>query len=114
MAISSSQADSVSAPAPAPGRPTLTVAVIGSARLTPPDPRCELAEKTGAAIAARGWTLMTGGYGGLMEVAARAAAEAGGTVTAADGRPFDPFRPDVLATNGRLHAELLAVLASEQ
>ena len=71
MAISSSPAD----------LPTgLTVAVIGSARLTPPDPRCVLAEQTGAAIAAAGWTVMTGGYGGLMEVASRAAAEAGGTV----------------------------------
>jgi myo-inositol-1(or 4)-monophosphatase len=37
-------------------------------------------------------------------------AEAGGTVTTADGLPFDPFRPDLLATNGRLHAELLGVL----
>ena len=38
-------------------------------------------------------------------------AEAGGTLTTADGQPFDPFRPDILATNGRFHAELLAVLA---
>jgi len=37
-------------------------------------------------------------------------AEAGGTLTTADGQPFDPFRPDVLATNGRIHAELLRVL----
>ena len=99
MAISSSQADSVSAPAPAPapGGPAgsaLTVAVIGSARLTPPDPRCELAEKTGAAIAARGWTLMTGGYGGLMEVAARAAAEAGGTVIGLPMRGWSALTPN--------------------
>ncbi len=58
----------------------LTVAVIGSARLSPPDPRCALAEQIGAAIAAKGWTMMTGGYGGLMAVASRAAAEAGGKV----------------------------------
>jgi len=58
----------------------LTVAVIGSARLSPPDPRCALAEQIGAAIAARGWTIMTGGYGGVMAVASRAAAEAGGKV----------------------------------
>ena len=38
-------------------------------------------------------------------------AEAGGTVTAIDGRPFDPYRPDLLATNGRFHDELLGVLA---
>ena len=33
-------------------------------------------------------------------------AEAGGKVTAADGGPFDPFRSDILATNGRVHDEL--------
>ena len=37
-------------------------------------------------------------------------AEAGGAVATADGRPFDPFRPDMLATNGHIHAELLGVL----
>jgi uncharacterized protein (TIGR00725 family) len=57
-----------------------TVAVIGSARLSPPDPRCLPAEQIGAAIAAEGWTVMTGGYGGLMEVTSRAAAQAGGRV----------------------------------
>ena len=39
-----------------------------------------LAEQIGAAIAASGWTVMTGGYGGLMAIASRAAAEAGGNV----------------------------------
>ena len=58
----------------------MTVGVIGSARLEPPDPRCALAERTGAAIAARGWTVVTGGYGGLMAAASRGAAEAGGRV----------------------------------
>ena len=36
--------------------------------------------------------------------------EAGGALTAADGKPFDPFRPDLIATNGRFHGELLRVL----
>jgi len=58
----------------------LVVAVIGSARLSPPDPRCALAEQLGAAIAAKRWATMTGGYGGLMAVASQAAAEAGGKV----------------------------------
>jgi myo-inositol-1(or 4)-monophosphatase len=40
-------------------------------------------------------------------------AEAGGTLTTADGKPFDPFRPDLLATNGRFHGELLNVLAAD-
>lgn len=38
--------------------------------------------------------------------------EAGGTVTTIDGAAFDPFRPDVLATNGPIHAELLRVLSA--
>ncbi|HSQ54789.1 MAG TPA: inositol monophosphatase family protein [Gemmata sp.] len=36
--------------------------------------------------------------------------EAGGHLTTADGRPLDPFRPDLLVTNGRFQNELLAVL----
>jgi uncharacterized protein (TIGR00725 family) len=74
------QARAVLAVDPGTALSELTVAVIGSARLSPPDPRCALAEQIGAAIAAQGWTLMTGGYGGLMAVASRAAAEAGGHV----------------------------------
>jgi len=88
VAISSSLAD------PVPTRPALTVAVIGSARLTPPDPRCVLAEQTGAAIAARGWAVMTGGYGGLMEVTSRAAAEAGGTVIGLPMRGWTALTPN--------------------
>jgi myo-inositol-1(or 4)-monophosphatase len=38
-------------------------------------------------------------------------AEAGGTLTAADGAPFDPFRMDILATNGLIHEELRRALA---
>lgn len=37
--------------------------------------------------------------------------EAGGKVDCADGSASDPFRPDSLATNGHLHAELLEIIA---
>lgn len=37
-------------------------------------------------------------------------AEAGGTVTAFEGRPFDVHRPEVVASNGRIHGEMLDVL----
>jgi myo-inositol-1(or 4)-monophosphatase len=40
--------------------------------------------------------------------------EAGGTVTTSDGLPFDPFRPDLLATNGTIHSELLAILTGRE
>jgi uncharacterized protein (TIGR00725 family) len=72
----------------------LCVGVVGSARLEPPDPRCALAEQTGAAIAAQGWTMITGGYGGLMEVASRAAAEAGGRVIGLPMRGWDNLTPN--------------------
>lgn len=36
--------------------------------------------------------------------------EAGGTVSDFRGRPFDPFGEECLATNGRLHGEMMAVL----
>jgi myo-inositol-1(or 4)-monophosphatase len=39
-------------------------------------------------------------------------AEAGGMLTTTDGNPFDPFRPDLIATNGRFHGELLGVLTT--
>ena len=37
--------------------------------------------------------------------------EAGGRVDLTDGGRYDPFRPDIVATNGRIQAEFLAVLA---
>jgi len=77
-----------------PAEASRTVAVIGSARLSPPDPRCRPAEQIGAAIAAQGWTVLTGGYGGLMEVASRAAAEAGGRVIGLPMRGWTALTPN--------------------
>jgi myo-inositol-1(or 4)-monophosphatase len=37
-------------------------------------------------------------------------AEAGGVVTALDGSAFDPYVGSVLASNGRMHQELIDVL----
>lgn len=37
-------------------------------------------------------------------------AEAGGALSAADGQPFDPFRMDLIATNGKIQSELFAAL----
>jgi uncharacterized protein (TIGR00725 family) len=64
------------------------------ARLTLPDPRCELAEQIGAAIAAQGWAVMTGGYGGLMEVTSHATAEAGGRVIGLPMRGWTALTPN--------------------
>ena len=38
------------------------------------------------------------------------AAEAGGTVTHWDGRPFQSRRDDLVASNGRIHSEMLGVI----
>ena len=62
------------------GPPPRTVAVLGSARLGPQDPRWHEAQALGSALGAAGWTVMTGGYGGLMAATAQGAAEAGATV----------------------------------
>jgi len=40
--------------------------------------------------------------------------EAGGQVTQTNGSQLDPFLPDLLATNGHLHAEMLASLTSNR
>jgi uncharacterized protein (TIGR00725 family) len=81
-------------PAVAAGPEPLTVAVIGSARVEPPDPRCVPAERIGTAIAARGWITVTGGYGGLMAVTSRAAAERGGTVIGLPMRGWTGLTPN--------------------
>jgi uncharacterized protein (TIGR00730 family) len=57
---------------------TIEVAVIGSARLRPEDEAYQDAVRLGRALAGEGWTVVTGGYGGLMGATSSGAAEAGG------------------------------------
>jgi uncharacterized protein (TIGR00730 family) len=56
------------------------VTVFGSARLREPGDEYRLARVLGAALAARGLTIMTGGGPGLMEAVSRGARESGGRV----------------------------------
>jgi uncharacterized protein (TIGR00730 family) len=56
------------------------VSVFGAAFLEPGSAAEDLARRTGAAIARRGWSAATGGYGGTMAAVSRGAAEAGGHV----------------------------------
>ena len=61
------------------GRVGKAVAVFGSARPGPDDPRYAEARSLGSQFAAAGFAVITGGGPGLMEAANRGAAEAGGT-----------------------------------
>jgi uncharacterized protein (TIGR00730 family) len=54
------------------------VTVFGSARIKPDSPYYQLARNMGAAIAQLGFTVMTGGGGGIMEATNRGAKDAGG------------------------------------
>jgi uncharacterized protein (TIGR00730 family) len=67
-----------SSPAETPSRQAVEVGVIGSARITPDDERYADAERLGRALAGEGWTVVTGGYGGLMGATSGGAAAAGG------------------------------------
>src|SRR5262245_49773559 len=61
-------------------RGPVEVAVLGSASIREDDPRFEAARQLGGLLAAEGWTVVTGGYGGLMVAASRGARERGGNV----------------------------------
>ncbi|HEX6852651.1 MAG TPA: LOG family protein [Candidatus Polarisedimenticolaceae bacterium] len=55
-----------------------TVAVFGSSEPLEGDPIYEAARATGRLLAAAGFAVATGGYGGVMEAASRGASESGG------------------------------------
>ena len=58
------------------GRPAITV--FGSARVREDHPAYAAARRTGMLFAERGWAVVTGGGGGVMEAANRGAKEGGG------------------------------------
>jgi uncharacterized protein (TIGR00730 family) len=61
-----------------PGRGNRLVTVIGSAQIDEKDPRWDEAFDLGRQLANAGWTVVTGGYRGLMAAAARGAKSVGG------------------------------------
>jgi uncharacterized protein (TIGR00730 family) len=88
VATSSSRADG-----PGPAAP-VEVAVLGSARIVPGDRRYEDARRLGSLLAGAGWTVITGGYGGLMAAVARGAAETGGRTVGLPMRAWTHLTPD--------------------
>ncbi len=56
------------------------ISVFGAAKLPDQDPAYDWAVMVGRALAENGYTVMTGGYGGIMEAASEGAAKAQGHV----------------------------------
>jgi uncharacterized protein (TIGR00730 family) len=56
------------------------IAVFGSAKLAQSDPTIQQSYDIGKALAQAGYTVMTGGYGGVMEYVSQGASEVGGHV----------------------------------
>ena len=88
-----------------PPRPQRTVAVLGSARLGPDDPRWHEARALGAALGAQGWTVMTGGYGGLMAATAQGAHEAGAVVVGLPMTAWADLEPSAYVSELRWSAD---------
>jgi uncharacterized protein (TIGR00730 family) len=70
------------------------VAVLGSARLGPDDPAWSVADELGRRLAEAGFTVVSGGYGGLMAAVARAAREAGGHVVGLPMTAWEHLEPN--------------------
>ena len=71
-----------------------SVAVFGSSEPREGDPLYEDARRVGALLAAEGWRVVTGGYGGVMEGASRGAREAGGATLGVVCSVFRDRRPN--------------------
>jgi uncharacterized protein (TIGR00730 family) len=64
------------------------ITVFGSSRPHEVEPDYEEARQLGHALAVKGFTVCTGGYGGVMEAASRGAKEAGGSTLAITAKFF--------------------------
>lgn len=68
------------------------VAVFGSSDPAETDPDYAIARRVGELLARAGCTVITGGYGGVMEAASRGAREAGGEALGITTRALSPMR----------------------
>jgi uncharacterized protein (TIGR00725 family) len=68
--------------------------VLGSARVTAGDQRHDDARRLGSLLAGQGWTVVTGGYGGLMGATATGAAAAGGRTVGLPMTQWAHLTPD--------------------
>ena len=67
----------------------IKIAVFGSSQPNPGTEHYEDARQLGHALAEAGWTVVTGGYRGVMEAASRGAKEAGGSTIGVTTAFFD-------------------------
>jgi hypothetical protein len=72
----------------------LEVGVMGSARLTEDDERWLQAHELGELLAAAGFVVVTGGYGGLMAAVSRGAHEKGGRVVGLPMQHWEGIKPN--------------------
>lgn len=70
------------------------IAVLGSARIEPPDQRWEMAHRLGALLAQHGFAVVTGGYGGLMSAVSKGVSEGGGRVIGLPMRHWSGLEPN--------------------
>ena len=68
------------------------IAVFGASQPQPGDAEYEAGVECGRKLAEAGFTVATGGYGGIMEAACRGAAEAGGTTIGVTAPSVFPHR----------------------
>ncbi|MFQ5701770.1 MAG: LOG family protein [Acidobacteriota bacterium] len=95
------------AEAPPAGR---RVAVFGSSESTPGSPLYSMALAVGRLLAEGGFTVVTGGYGGVMEAACRGATQSGGTTVGITTRALSHLgrRPNPFLTCHQEKADLFA------
>jgi len=85
-----------------------TIAVFGSSEPKEGDPLYALAAETGSRLAAAGYGVLTGGYGGVMEGASRGAYEAGGRVRGVTCAIFPSRTPNPYLTDRHETGDLFA------
>ncbi|HKW87635.1 MAG TPA: LOG family protein [Candidatus Acidoferrales bacterium] len=71
-----------------PAKTQKIITVFGSSRPREGDPHYAIAHELGTALAKRGFTVCSGGYGGVMAAASRGAKEAGGQTLAVTAEFF--------------------------
>jgi uncharacterized protein (TIGR00730 family) len=91
-----------------------TVAVYGSSRVQPDQADYRAAVAVGKQLAQNGYTVMTGGYAGIMLAVSQGAAEAGGHVIGVTTEIFTNGRGDGITPNAFLHDEVRYPTLSER